>query len=148
MWIGQVIPKSGVESSGGRQKAGPRVAANLSLVETCRRLKIPKFRSASIFARSCHAWLIFPSIGSQSSRRLVGWLAPKLRRRLSRGARLCESLAFASWQPRRRFPSLYEQKDVCSAFGCTSGAIRSLAIFTRVHSRRFNKTVYYTGTTY
>lgn len=39
-----------------------------------------KFRFASIFAQSCQAWLTYPSIGSQSSRPLLGWLATKCQR--------------------------------------------------------------------
>jgi transposase len=59
----------------GSEEAGPRVAAIVSVVETCRRLKVP---IREYLARSCLAWLTFRSIGSQSSRQLVGWLAPKL----------------------------------------------------------------------
>lgn len=49
----------------GSKEAGPRVAAIISVVETCRRLKIP---SATIRAQSCPAWAIFQSAESPSSR--------------------------------------------------------------------------------
>jgi hypothetical protein len=60
----------------GSQDAGPRIAAILSIVETCRRLKIP---SATTFARLCRAWQTSRSIGSPSSRPPVG--SPETNRR-------------------------------------------------------------------
>ena len=40
----------------GSKEAGPRVAAIISVVETCRHLKSP---SATIWAQSCPGWVIF-----------------------------------------------------------------------------------------
>jgi hypothetical protein len=95
------------------EQAGPRVAAILSVVETADGLK---FRSASISAPSCQAWQTFPLVGSQSSRRLVGWLAPRPQtlsqsptgadRVLARRAR-----SFASKRPSPRLRSRLHRKN-------------------------------------
>ena len=49
----------------GSKEAGPRVAAIISVVETCRRLKI---LSATIWAPCCPAWVIFQSVESPNLR--------------------------------------------------------------------------------
>ena len=54
----------------GSEEAGPRVAAIVSVVETCRRLKIP---IRDYLCSSCRAWLTSRSIGSPSSRPTPGW---------------------------------------------------------------------------
>ena len=48
----------------GSEEAGPRVAAIVSVVETCRRLKS---RFATIWAQCCPDWAIFQSAESPSS---------------------------------------------------------------------------------
>jgi hypothetical protein len=53
----------------GSEQAGPRVAAIVSVIEPADDLR---FRSASIFARSCQALLISQSIGSARSRPVLG----------------------------------------------------------------------------
>jgi hypothetical protein len=55
----------------GSKQAGPRVAAIVSVVETCRRLKIPV---RDILSRYYRDWQTSRSIGSQSSRPLRAWL--------------------------------------------------------------------------